>query len=316
MTQKKFIYQPAITLISYHLITLFFCILFFSLICGCVNHKRENVILTSEPSMERALDILSTTSDGKKLVKFLMKNPVLFEYSNTEGDCHKFNLKDRRIYLSRNLRQSDFLLALEIARSGYVYKLYLLSGLDHIVSEHEEIASLFQSRMALQLNVVSPDFENAEYAKEMFTEFCTYIMEGPTEAMQSARNHALSSSPECQRPLETLDSELAWLKKVRQATNEENLYQLMYERDLQKVRKGFLNMSDAIKNNAIIKALPTYEIYRFQRSFYDSSMEKFSKIKKAQEIALKEEENWFNSHQEIIQRARNEFSNCNLPDIP
>lgn len=315
MAKNQFPYY-LLNLSTYYLIILLPCILFFSLICGCAKQKRDKMVLTTEPSIERALDILSTTNDGKRLVAFLIKNPVLFEYSNIEGDCHKFDLKARRIYLSRNFRESELLLTLELARAAYVYKLYLLMGLDHIVSEHEEIASLFQSKMALQLNVAHSDFKNAEYAGEMLNEFCTYIMEGPQEAMQAARNHALSSGPECQRPLATINSELAWLEKIKQSIHKENLFQLLYERDLQKVRRGVLTMSDVMKNSAIIRALPTYEIYRFQREFYESNLKKLSKIKKTHEMTLREEKKWFNSHQDVIKRARNEFSDCNLPDIP
>lgn len=312
---KSFNLRKIFLLFTLHSVLCTLYLLLSTVFTGCVTPKKAGMLLTSEPSMERAIDILSTSSDGERLVKFLVKNPVLFEYSNTEGDCHKFDLAARRIYLSRNLKDSELLLTLAIARAGYVYKLYLLSGLDRTVSEHEEIASLFQSKITLQMNAVSQDFENAEYAREMYTEFCTYIMEGPKEAMQSVRNHVLSSAPECQRPLDTLDSELAWLEKIKQAVNEENLFQLLYERDLQKVRKGILTMSNAIKNDARIRAFPTYELYRYQRSFYESNKEKFSKIKKTREMAQREEENWFSSHQDVIQRARMEFSNCNLPDI-
>ncbi|MBU2574222.1 MAG: hypothetical protein KKH28_09120 [Elusimicrobia bacterium] len=270
--------------------------------------------LTSEPSIERALDILNSTPEGKSLLHFLYKHPVRFEYSNTPGLCHKFSLKTGNIFLPMEFRNSDAFLALALARAAYIYRLYRLSGMAEIVSEEEELGALFQARIGLAINLADRDFEQNKYAKELRSDFCTYIMEGSVSAALSARTAALSSDPQCQRPLETLQTQRAWLDKTKEAIDGDNFYALIYERDLQLVKKGVLTINEAMKNDANLRALPRYEIYRYQRTFYDKQSGIFTKLEKLYRNALKEDAAWRASFQTDIYKAREEFSACNLPE--
>ena len=270
--------------------------------------------ITSEPSIERALDVLNSTPEGKTLARFLHAHPVRFEYSNTPGLCHKFSLKTGNIYLPMEFKNSDAFLALALARAAYIYRLYRLSGMEEILSEEEEIAALFQARIALAINLADKDFEQNKFAKELRSDFCTYIMEGSASASLSARTAALSSDPECQRPLETLQTQRAWLDKVSEAINGDNFFALMYERDLLLVKKGAITMNKAMKNDADLRALPRYEVYRYQRTFYDRQSGVFTKLEKMYRDALKDDVVWRNSFQADVLKAREEFSACNLPE--
>ncbi|MBI4802467.1 MAG: hypothetical protein HY796_08090 [Elusimicrobia bacterium] len=284
----------------------------FLLAAACL--PKTYVKLTSEPSIERALDVLNSAPEGKSLMHFLYKRPVRFEYSNRPGLCHKFSLKTGEIFLPLEFKNSDAFLALALARAAYIYRLYGLSGMEEIVSEEEELGALFQARLGLAINLADNDFEQNKYAKQLRSEFCTYIMEGSVSAALLARTAALSSDPQCQHPLETLQTQRAWLEKTKEAIDGENFFALMYERDMQLVKKGLIPITRAMKNDANLRALPRYEIYRYQRTFYDKQSGIFTKLEKLYRNALKEDAAWRASFQTDINKAREEFSACNLPE--
>lgn len=280
-------------------------------LAGCAGTRPE-VRLTSEPSIERALDIVASVPQGRPLIKFLNKHPVRFEYSNSAGLCHKFALDNGHIYLPADYRGSDLVLALALARAAYIYRIHKLTGLEELISEQEEAAALYQARLAVELSLVSDDFRKAGGAPEIKTGFCTYVLETSRYAMAQARREALSSNPACQRPLETLENQRVWLEKTRKALNDETFYQLLYERDLARVKKGAIPMSTAMKRDAAVRGMPTYEIYRFQRTFYDDQSEIFKRFERLYSGELGLDAAWRAAHREELDRAREEFSDCNL----
>lgn len=280
-------------------------------LAGCAG-TRPDVRLTSEPSIERALDILGSVPEGKPLMKFLHKNPVRFEYANTPGLCHKFALKNGQIFMPADYKGSDLVLALAIARAAQIYRLAAQSGLEEIISEEEELGALFQARIALEINLVSADFAKAGGAPEIKTDFCTYVLETSRYAMAQARRMALTPDTACLRPLETLENQRVWLEKTRKAINDETFYQLLYERDLARVKKGSMPASEAMKRDAAVRALPTYEVYRFQRTFYDDQNEIFKRFARLYAAEVARDAAWRAAHQAEIDRARTEFSDCNM----
>lgn len=283
------------------------------LLAACAG-RRPQIRLSSEPSMERALDILAATPQGKPLVKFLYKNPVRFEFSNTAGLCAKFAFKKHKIFLPVDYRGSDQILALAIARAAYIYRIYTETGLEEIISEEEELAALYQARVALEINLTNADFAKAKNAAEIKNDFCTYVLESSRYAMAQARKEVLTPDTNCQRPLETLENQRVWLEKTRQAINDENFYQLLYDRDLQRVKKGSMPYSEAMKNDAVIRGLPTYDVYRYQRTFYDRQSDLFSNFEKAYAREVRNDTAWRAANQGIIDIARDEFSACGLPE--
>ena len=280
---------------------------------SCASNKpKKEVILSTEPSIERALDILVSTPDGKSLVKFLYDHPVRIEYSNTAGLCHKFAFEKNRIYIARDFKESDILLALEVARSALIYKMYFVSKLKEIIAEEEEVAALLQSRVALQLNLVTDDFLKYPFSAKIKSEFCTYIMDGQEPAMRKARHAALIMDPDCQLPLETLHSQKTWLRKIKDSTGKGKFFQALYERDLEKVKKGTITMAQAMKADALNRGLNTHDLYRYQRTFYEDATEIVSKIEKMYLQEIRKDAGWRKRNADIIERASMEFSECNL----
>ena len=284
------------------------------LLSGCFLTKKPRIILTSEPSIERAFDILESTSEGGRLVNFIRKNPVTFEYSTMPGACYKFYLKSGMIYMPKEYKNSDTLLALTLARAAYIYRLYTISGLEEVISEEEELGALYQARFRLEIGLVNGELKSDRSVGKLQSDFCTYLMEGTKSTVLAARTAALSPHPECQRPLETLQAQRVWLEKIREAIDGESFYQLLYERDMQKVHKGVMPVNEAMKNDAAIRALPMYEIYRYQRSFYDKQSDIFTRLEKIYREAIKQDEAWRRDNQATLDKAREEFSACNLPE--
>lgn len=281
------------------------------LLAACSGNRRE-ARLTSEPSIERALDIVASTREGRPLIRFLYKNPARFEYANTPGTCHKFSLKTREIFLPLDYKGSDLVLALAIARAAYIYRTYVLTGIDEVISEEEELGAIFQARLALEMNLVNADFEKAGGAPEIKSDFCTYVLENSGYAMSQARRKALTQDVDCQRPRETLENQRVWLEKTLRAINDETFYQLLYERDMTRVKKGAMPASVAMKNDAVLRAMPTYEVYRYQRSFYDRQNDSFTRFGKFYSAEVRHDASWRAAHQADLDRAREEFSACNL----
>ncbi|MCG2726967.1 MAG: hypothetical protein L6420_12090 [Elusimicrobia bacterium] len=283
------------------------------LLISCAsNRQKDAIILSSEPSIERAMDILSETPEGKELVDFLYANPIRIEYSNTAGLCHKFAFKKNRIYIAKDFKKSEILLALEVARAAFIYKMRLISKLEEIISEEEEAAALLQSRIALQLNFVNDDFIRFPFSSKIKSEFCTYIMDGQEPAIRKARYAALITDPDCQLPLETLHTQKIWLGKIKESAGKGNFFQVLLERDLEKVKKGVLSMSEAMQNDSRNRGLNTYDIYRYQRAFYDDSSKTISNFEKIYRQEIKKDANWRERNADILERAGLEFSQCNL----
>ena len=282
--------------------------------CGCFAGRQE-ASLTREPSIERAMDLLGAVPAAAPLVQFLRKNPVRLEYSDALETCNKLSLKAGVLSLPRGLKDYDAAVALALARAAYIHRLSVLSGLDEVLSEEEERAALFQARIGLAIGLKNKDFARNRAAAALKADFCTYIMEGSGAAVLAARTAALSVQPACQRPLDTLQSRRIWLDEVRAAIDDnESFFQLLKEHDLAKVRKGTLAGSDAMKNDAELRSLPTYELYRRQRELYDSQTDIFTRIDRLYRSAIKDDDAWRQSHQTLIDRAREEFSDCNLPE--
>ncbi|OGR80727.1 MAG: hypothetical protein A2X32_09290 [Elusimicrobia bacterium GWC2_64_44] len=282
------------------------------LLAACAG-SRQQASLTSEPSIERALDLLDATPHGKPLLRFLADSGVALQYSNTAGRCSKFGLQARKIYVPVDYKGADHVLAAAVGRSAYIYQLFSESGMDEIISEEEELAALFQARLALELKLTNEHFAKAGGAPEVKAAFCNYILESSGYAMAQARKEALSSDPVCQRPLDTMENQRVWLEKMRQAINDETFYQLLYERDMARVRKGALQMSEAMRKDANLRALPTYEIYRYQRSFYDKQSDIFTRFARLYSGEIARDAAWRAGRREEIDLAREEFSDCNLP---
>ncbi len=255
------------------------------------------------------MDILNETKEGRRLISFLYRHPVQLEYSNTAGTCHKFALKAGQIYLPRDFRGNDLLCALEIAKAAFVYRMYETTNFLDIVSEEEELAALFAARLAIEMNLVEEDY-NYPLAKSLKKELCVYITQSSNALRQHVRRRVLSVDRDCFYPLETFRSHELWLEKVKNATRTDELFQALYERDLRRVKLGTMTMSQVMKKDAMVRGLPTYDLYRYQRTFYDVHHEILKSFKKAYSREIKKDQQWREKNAQLIEKTLMEFASC------
>jgi hypothetical protein len=285
-------------------------------LAACSGSRRAAPSLTPEPAIERAFDVLATAKEGKKLIAFLEKNPVSFEFANVQAPCPRYEFDRRTIYLRREFKGSDTMLALAVARAAQVYRFHRLTELDAPTAEQEELAALFQARVGLQISLVDGDFgADDPGVREIKSSFCAYLHEGQRYAMQKARASALVTEQWCARPFETISSLNRWLERTREAVRDETLFTLLYERDLQRVRRGQITMADAMRNDARFRAMPLYEINRFQRMFYDTENRKISRASRLYRELTAEDAAWREKHAGEITRAREVFATCGMRDL-
>lgn len=286
-------------------------------LASCSGNRRPAPSLTTEPAIERAFDVLATAKEGKKLIAFLEKNPVSFEFANVEAPCPRYEFERGKIYLRREFKGSDTMLALALARAAQVYRFHALTKLDSPTAEQAELGALFQARIGLQVSLVDADFKTDDPGvKEIKSAFCTYLHEGQRYAMRKARTSALETEQWCGRPFETLDSLETWLERTKEAVRDQTLFTLLYERDLRRVRRGQITMADAMRNDARFRAMPLYEINRFQRMFYDTERRKVSRALRLYSDLKEEDSDWRESNAGKITRAREAFAACGMPDLP
>ncbi len=281
--------------------------------CGCLPHRRT-ARLTAEPSIERALDLLGTVREAAPTLRALRRNPVLFDYYDAPAGCGSFPAGPGRIHLPRGLKDNDALLAAALAKAAYIHRMNVGLGTEENVSEQEEAAVLFQARVLLEIGLKSDDFRKTADAKAIGSDLCTYVMQGAEAAVRDARAAALSVQPECRRPMDTLRKMRERLSETHEAMDDSAaFFRLLKDRDLDKVRKGTLTMAEAVKNDAEIRALPTYELYRKQRELYDIQTTAFDRLTRFCRSAMKEDAAWRKSNQSLIDAARKDLSDCDLP---
>lgn len=274
--------------------------------------------LTGEESIQRSLNLISHYPEGKRLVKFLRSNPVQFEFADTAGMCHHFNLKNpkkRMIFIPDEYAASEKLLAMAVVRAANIYRMYLESGMEEIISEEEEVAMLRQMHLGVLMNLTKEEFDLVPEAKELKKEFCTYILENSEEALAITRHFAQSPMPACQRPLENIVKQGIWLANLRQAIAEDKFHQLVSDRDRKRVAQGVMTDAQASKNSAILRSLPDYELSRYERTFYDNKKANFNFFN---QIYLKELYNDTAFRREFEARIYDiatDFAECDLEDL-
>lgn len=274
--------------------------------------KKPTVNFTIEPSVERAVDILSTTKEGKKLVRFIEKNHVTAAYFNFKGPWSKLMPKKRRILIPSSAQASDIVVALLLARQAHIYMTYHKLGLSDILVEQEELASLVQAHLALEIGFGNSDAESSGSGAAVLAELCPYLLTGSHRTMEVARRNALEPNPEYARPLESIASVTDWIGRTQKAVIDGSIAQLRYKRDLERVRKNAITTAEAMKNDADFRALAPYEVFRVQRKLYQNQMRMLSDAENMYRSGIKADASWRRKHNKEIQKGLNDFSSCTL----
>ena len=302
MAKKRFLYFCG-PLLAFALFSNFSC-----------SGKKAVKEITLEPSIERVLEEFETSPEYSYLVKFIKKRRARLEFDeNPSMNCVRYDYANGRITIPRKYKESDLFLTLETLKALYIWKTHITFGLEEFLAEEEVLATAQQMHyiLALRSDAGNKIFEDEKFIREKLKkEFCSYTILNTQMMSNLIRLRTSVINNDCGLPLETVMTQRSWAYKIKEAMQNEKFFDLMYEKDLLKVRRGLLTMADATRNNAMLRSKPLYEIYRDQRSYYDVSLDKIDKFEKFYKKELEKDKEWRLAHKDEIENARYEFTSC------
>jgi len=266
-----------------------------------------------EPSLERAMEIVGQTREGRGLLSYLDKNPVSVKYSDSiSGPWPKFNPAEKEILIPENVRRSDVLAGLLIARGLAEYRVYDSLNLSETLAETEEIAAVTQAHIALELGLEQGALLGSAAGKAALSEVCVYVAQGPEKFSGKILAESLSPNAEYQRPLETIDGAKKWLGRVKDAMAEGTLPQLLYERDMERVKKKTLTQARADANSARVRSADPESLWRMQRQFFASAGKTLDEAAALGQKTLEEDLMWRRRNSALISQRLAELTWCRV----
>lgn len=282
--------------------------LFFIAACSSSYKKKNRVI---EPSINSALDEISRYTPARPYISFFKNRPARIDFKDDKYICSSYDFKNGIILLPRQLDNSPEALKLEILKGLYLWKVHNDYKLEALMVEEAELAEIKAIEYFFELGVkndtLSRDFGlNTVIGKGL----CTLITMNSKIFLNYTNNKYISNVSACGWPLETLNKQKIWFSRLKESIEDGSFIQLMYESDMDKVKRGLMSESDASRNAAILRSKPLYEIYRQERGYSDISLER---LKKFQKEYAREKENfflWEKTHASDIENARYEYTIC------
>lgn len=268
--------------------------------------------ITIEPSIERTLENIEKNRDYRHLVKYLYSTGAKIEYIEDKNiNCILYDFNNKKISIPREFKNSENFLTLSVLKAIYIWKIHQDFNLDDLLVEEEILATLKQIHYIFESEFYEKDFKTDLLFNKYFKkEFCTYITLNTSMIEHLIVNKNSIINPKCKLPLEDIESQKKWIKAIKDSLENNTFFELMYSRDMQKVKKGSMTQAEAMKNDAMLRSKPLYEIYRDQRNFYDTSMEKIKKFEEYYKKEINYDTNWRKIHESDIENAKNEFSFC------
>jgi len=287
-----------------------FFIFCFVLLNSCVKKNLKEI--TTEPSIERIIDTIEKTRNFSYLAKYIQKNPAKIEYiEDKDINCILYDFKNQKIMIPRNYKNSEIFLTLQVLKAIYIWKIHNEYKLDELLVEEEILGTLNQIYYIMESNypydLLGKDkFFNNNLKKE----FCLYITMNTQITTHYITNKNSIINNKCELPLESIISQRAWFSSIKEAMQNDNFFDLMYQRVMLKVKRGKLTYAESIKNDATLRSKPIYEVYRDQRSFYDISMEKIDKFETYYKNEINKDTQWRLKHKDDIENAKYELNSC------
>ena len=274
--------------------------------------------LSSEQSIQTSFKTIASYQEGQKLVNFLAKHPIQFEYADTAGMCHHFSLRNgkrRLIFVPEEFRASKKLLAMALYRAANIYRMYVQTGVEEIIAEEEEVAMLRQMHMGVLMDLTKEEFDLVPQATELKQEFCTYVLENSEEALAKTRYFVQTPMPACQRPLENIVKQEIWLKNMRHAISDDTFHHLMADRDKRRVAQGRITDSQAARTSANLLGMPNYEMTRYERTFFDDRNSNFTAFNQIYLKELYNDISFRRDHADRIYKIATDFAECDLESL-
>jgi len=283
-------------------------VIFALLFSGCA-YSLKSPAISSEPSLERAVEILEANKESAAVINFIEKKGVRFEYSNLAGYCDTYNLKHKVIFIPEEYRASDKLLALAVAKAAMVYYIYSKTDINEILTEEDEAGALFQFRIAALLGLKESDFVTPASEKTK-CEYSAYLVEGTKYALNRVRAGAAERNVACQRPYNSIAKEKSRLGRLRAESGKNTFYELLFDRNKERAMQGIITFPDMMKQDSQIRSVPHIELARYSDAFFNEADKSFSAIQKEYSKLLKKDAEMRDRDAARILRLRDDFLDC------
>lgn len=284
-------------------------LIFFFQACASKKYTSKNRII--EPAVNAALSDLSSYKPALPYISYFKKNPARIDYKDDNYLCSSYDFKNGIILIPRQLDSSPESLKIEILKGLYLWKTHREYRLEELMNEEAVLSETLALRYFFDLGLKNENLlKDTALNKLMKRNVCVFISMNGKIFLNHVQNKYLSSLPACGWPLESVSKQKIWFDRLKKSLSDGSFVQLMYESDLEKVKKGLISQSEASRNAALMRSKPSYELYREYRGYSDLSIEKLSKFEKEYFKGLENFFLWEKKYSSEVENARYEYSVC------
>ncbi|MGC8729247.1 MAG: hypothetical protein ACP5SD_08290 [Elusimicrobiales bacterium] len=264
---------------------------------------------SEDPLISNALERIRV-SDKKNLVSFLTKYPAYISYNFKKTDeCVKIRLTPKNeILIPFSSSDSDIMTEAETVKGLYFYRTLTSYKISELFYELELLSSY------AQFEYIFDHFKTEEIKKTggkdpvFMKKTCAYIL-SPKTFEKVIYDETRKSDYSCGYPLNEIsyyENYYNQLKSALTAVEGEAFYNLVYERYMEKVKRGELTREEAQKRYYYLLSEPTQEFYRNQRTEITDNIAAISKFKKFYSKELKK----FQKKAEYKKELQTEYPEC------
>lgn len=271
-----------------------------------------------EPSIERGLELLGKTRDGKELLAFMEKNPVDIRYAPLNGPWPRYEPYDQVILIPDTARLNDKVISILAGRGLTIHKIFADTRITDMLVEVEEVAALSQSRFALEMGVDQEAFRKSAAGRGILREVCAYLVEGQAKLLEYSRRQALGVNESYGRPYDTIAQAKRWLAKTNDGVTEGNLAQVIEKRNTDRVRRKMITQAEANRQNAKARALDASSALRMQREYFFTAERTLNDMQHLKDRSVNDDLIWRRANEDLLLRNVNGLTECGqyVTDIP
>jgi len=280
---------------------------------GCASEPvKPAVSVYFAPSMERAIEILNETADGRELSDYLHAHPIPITYAQLPAPWPQYDPQVKQLFLPKELKDNDYLVALALMRGIETYRLCETLRLDEIMLEVDQIAAIREMQMIIELGLENKEGENSASGRQMLDEACSYMIGGPRALAEKVKSDALSPlRPDYGRYYRPASVKLSWLRQIKTALDANTLPQVMQKFDRDRVRRGEITMADADKNAMEFRSMDLRQMYRKYDDLYLHGTKSLDNLEKEYEKRLAAAADWHDKYRKAVARQLARTTYCN-----
>jgi|GEM_PF-2272966 len=271
-----------------------------------------------EPSIERGMELLGKTPDGRKLLAFMEKQPVDIRYAPLNGPWPRYVPSEKVILIPDSARHNDKVVGILVGRGLTEHKVFAETSISDMLSEVTEVSALAQARFALELGVDQDAFRKSAPGRGILREVCAYLVEGQAKIIEYSRRQALGVNESYGRPYDTVAQAKHWLAKTNEGVTEGNLAQVIEKRNAERVRRKMMTQAEAYRQNARVRALDASSALRMQREYFFTVERTLNDMQALKDRSVNDDLIWRRDNENLLLKNVNDLTECGqyVTDVP